>query len=76
MNKILTLLISLDKIRSLLISGNTNSVSGQSTHALQGGKHFCYSKENTFFSSTGGGALGFAAAGSSGGNPSFLLLSA
>jgi len=33
-------------------------------------------KENTFFSSTGGGALGLAAAGSSGGNPSFLLLSA
>ena len=33
-------------------------------------------EKNTFFSSTGGGALGFEAAGSSGGNPSFLLLSA
>jgi hypothetical protein len=30
----------------------------------------------TFFSSTRGGALGLGAAGSSGGNPSFLLLSA
>jgi hypothetical protein len=33
-------------------------------------------KKDTFFSSTGGGALGLEAAGSSGGNPSFLLLSA
>lgn len=63
--------------RELYISIWEERISTSYNKSKKNHNHIVSLRKNTFFSSTGGGAEGFAAAGSSwGGNPSFLRLSA